>query len=413
MDLGKKWLWDKRKIAGNVHQSNPGFDDLRERLAELAGVNLKDLLDDMKRTQLESKAKKRTAMMKSKSPTPSSMAEVSEDLLDVPPISDYEVNKKYKEILHRSHIVDATQSLVQQYDETNTLGMPTGVAAKNIQKRFISTIPKSPPNRIAAEIRREMAKSIVIPNPEDTKAASMKLQRKLAKQRAARKSQIAGGDSTQMEVESDDDTPPKKQKRLPKWDASIGFIAGPGQEFLDGMMYLARMADSAKKAAPSSSGGQRDAESDSKEVAVKAKEKEAAAKAVKDEETQKQENALELERQTRGVDDSDALVETDREAKLYCAKALCNWTRNPANAKRLAGEGAIRALIHLAAEPIPKILFYCAGAFRFMSEHHILATTMIDEGAIPAVADLVKVRGGVHDTGYRVEGRGQRVEGRG
>ena len=91
----------------------------------------------------------------------------------------------------------------------------------------------------------------------------------------------------------------------------------------------------------------------------------------------------------------DTYTSSDMDAKLYCAKALCNWTRNPTNAQRLAKEGAIRALMHLALEPIPKILFYCAGAFRFMSENLVLATTMIDESTIPVIADIIKA--GVND----------------
>ena len=45
--------------------------------------------------------------------------------------------------------------------------------------------------------------------------------------------------------------------------------------------------------------------------------------------------------------------------------------------------------MHLALEPIPKILFYCAGAFRFMSENLVLATAMIDDGAISVVAEVI------------------------
>ena len=52
MDLDRLWQWDKRKLACRIRQEtgNPAADDLRERLAELAGVNLKDLLDEMKPT---------------------------------------------------------------------------------------------------------------------------------------------------------------------------------------------------------------------------------------------------------------------------------------------------------------------------------------------------------------------------
>ena len=190
MNLSKLWKWDKKKINCDVKQEsgNPAFDDLRERLAELAGVNLKDLLDEMKRTQVVHARSKRGGKLKP-------LTETTEDDMEesITPPSDYDSTKKYKEILHRSHIVDATHTIVHNYDEHNTLGQFTNVASRNIKKRFTATLPFSPPKRIAAEVQREMAKSIILPNPEETKAASMRLQRKLAKQRAARKKLAASG----------------------------------------------------------------------------------------------------------------------------------------------------------------------------------------------------------------------------
>jgi len=46
--------------------------------------------------------------------------------------------------------------------------------------------------------------------------------------------------------------------------------------------------------------------------------------------------------------------------------------------------------MHLSMENIPGMLFYCAGAFRFMSESLLLATVLIEEGAISVIADHLK-----------------------
>ena len=46
--------------------------------------------------------------------------------------------------------------------------------------------------------------------------------------------------------------------------------------------------------------------------------------------------------------------------------------------------------MHLSMEHIPGMLFYCAGAFRFMSESLLLATVLIEEGAISVIADHLK-----------------------
>ena len=215
------WSWEKRKILVRQESGNPGFDDLRERLAELAGVNLKDLLEDMKKDTAKKKSTtgKRNMTMVGMGTT----GEIPSDVMAVAtgqiPSSDYEATKKYKEILHRSHIVDASQAALGQHDMYSTNNLPATVTAKNVKKKFFGAVPKSPPKRVALEIQREMAKPIIIPNPEETKAASIRLQRKLAKQRAARKSMAAGdgGDEIHVEPSSEENTPrePGDKRHLP------------------------------------------------------------------------------------------------------------------------------------------------------------------------------------------------------
>ena len=146
--------------------------------------------------------------------------------------------------------------------------------------------------------------------------------------------------------------------------------------YLGGMIYLSRMADSATKTYTRS---------------TEVKDVKAASL-----EAEKIEAAGEGDRSKRRGDDesdesSDSSNAADMGAKLYCATALCNWARNPSNANRLATEGAVRAIIHLALEPIPRICFFCAGAFRFMSENLTLATAMIDDGAISVISDIIKL----------------------
>ena len=209
------WSWEKRKILVRSESGNPGFDDLRERLAELAGVNLKDLLDDMKKDTAKKKSTtgKRTTTISAIGGGLGSTGDIPSDVMAVvtgqTPSSDYEATKKYKEILHRSHIVDASQAALGQHDAHSANNLPATVTAKNVKKKFFGAVPKSPPKRVALEIQREMAKPIIIPNPEETKAASIRLQRKLAKQRAARKSMAAGdgGDEVHVEPSSEENTP--------------------------------------------------------------------------------------------------------------------------------------------------------------------------------------------------------------
>ena len=77
-------------------------------------------------------------------------------------------------------------------------------------------------------------------------------------------------------------------------------------------------------------------------------------------------------------------------AKLQCAASLCSWSRSPANASRLANEGAVRAINILALEPIKKIGLYCAAAYRYMSEHLELAIAMIEETkTISTISEMI------------------------
>jgi hypothetical protein len=400
MDLDRLWQWDKRKLACRIrHETgNPAADDLRERLAELAGVNLKDLLDEMRKTKSIKLKKKDIGASTS---------------------DDYENDKKLKEVLNRSHVLGATQQALDKIDnlEQKTNGY-TSSANKNFKKQF-TALPKSPPRRVLIQIQLERSKPFSLPDQDDNKAATVRLEKKLAKQRAARKAGVDRltngnyGASTStalafrkfLEFNKDtnfrlilemlpilDDVTGRKnsgvgslslkadQKNLlpSKWGGDLfNTMTSVADNYLGGMIYLSRMADSANKTYMKSNDLK-----DTKTASLETEKIEADGEGDKS-------------RRGAGKDDSSSAYDTssttDMGAKLYCATALCNWARTPSNANRLATEGAVRAIIHLALEPIPKISFFCAGAFRYMSESLMLATTMIDDGAISVISDIVKL----------------------
>ena len=172
MDLDRLWQWDKRKLACRIRQEtgNPAADDLRERLAELAGVNLKDLLDEMKKTKTIKLKKKDSGITTT---------------------DDYESDKKLKEVLNRSHILGATQQALDKIDvfDSNKIHGAAVLANKNFKKQF-TALPKSPPRRVLIQIQIERSKPFSLPDQDDNKAATARLERKLAKQRAARKAGV-------------------------------------------------------------------------------------------------------------------------------------------------------------------------------------------------------------------------------
>ena len=393
MDLDRLWQWDKRKLACRVRQEsgNPAADDIRERLAELAGVNLKDLLDDMKKTKTSRTKKK----------------DLSQSTSD-----KYETDKKLKEVINRSHVLGATQQALDKIDtiEQKTRGYST-LANKNFRKQFTS-LPKSPPRRVLLQIQMERAKPFSLPDQDDNKLATARLERKLAKQRAARKAgvdRLTNGKLLKEEFYSTvqssthitcgiafhldkigDETSRKfseygraghfnyQKALLPsKWSGDLfNTMTSVTDDYLSGMIYLSRMADSSIKNYVKQTD-----EEDKKAASLEGDFN--ASSGDGDSRRSGTENRIDM--------NEDASTAADMGAKLFCATALCNWARNPSNASRLATEGAVRAIIHLALEPIPKICLYCAGAFRYMSDNLMLATSMIDEGAISIMADIIKL----------------------
>lgn len=120
MDLNNLWQWDKRKLACRIRPEtgNPAGDDLRERFAELVGVDLKDILNEMKATKKKKEEKDKVA-------------------------TDFEADKKFKEVLNRSHILGASQYALTEMKKIDEI-KAASVTQKNVKKVF-ATLPKSPP----------------------------------------------------------------------------------------------------------------------------------------------------------------------------------------------------------------------------------------------------------------------------
>jgi hypothetical protein len=368
MELDRLWQWDKRKLGCKIRieTGNPAADDLRERLADLAGVDLRELLNEMKKT---TKKKKETI---TKAP------------------AERESERILKEVLNRSHILGAAQQAVKEVEQFEVARGST-LAAKNIHKRF-TVLPKSPPRRVVLEIQRERAKPLSLPDQDENKTATAKLEKKLAKQRAARKAAIdrsakdeeALKNATAMIKASF--TKEMLRNVLPHWTGDLFGTQGGQSSYMDGMIYLSRMADSESKT--------KKKRKSMSSVELKNSDKNTSAAATTEAITKENEEKLrtsaELDEGSSSLGfGNESSVITDVGAKLYCATALCNWARNPANGSRLASEGAVGAIKQLAMEPHPKIAMFCAGAFRFMSENVDLATAIIEENAISTMADVI------------------------
>lgn len=353
MDLNESWNWKTRKLACRIrHESgNPAGDDLRERFAELAGVDLKEVLSEMKNVKKKKEQTNKLAV-------------------------DLESDKIFDSLLTRSHILGATGAALtdmKSYDDSHAVSF----TQRNIHKQY-TLLPKSPPRRILVEIQRERARPLKLPDQEEAGESTSKLQKKLAKQRAARMAAIDRNNKEENAMKRADDNIKMMSNLmatvLPRYE---GDKFGSGGEYLESMLYLSRMADSSVKTLR---------KVEIKEDGDKVDSKTATSAL---NETNRKTDESNMMESDDFLGHSEQSTATDIGSKLYCAAALCNWARNPANANRLASEGAVRAIMQLFLEPNDRVLTFCSAAFRFMSDHSPLAMAMIDDGAIATISDVI------------------------
>ena len=363
MDLHKKWHWRQRKLECRVRPEtgNPSGDDLRDRLAALAGVNLQDILSEMKREKTEKETINKGVFI------------------------DYEADKKQKEVLRRSHVVGASKYALNAL-HTAEVAEAGNKSRKNINKVY-SIQPKSPPRRVLMDVLRERAKPLIIPNKDENREKTAKLEKKLAKQRAARMAAMTDKNQAD-ELMTNKVSTGADVERMLETVANIfpeyhGDKFSTGGDYMKGMLYLSRMLDDEAKRKQLTGTGKvgepAQATTEAEEQAKK--DADVASKAKKGE--------------AGGV--GDTMAETSRtstedmKAKLFCAAAICNWARNPANAGRLAEEGAVRAINKLSIETDGRTLMFVAAAYRLMAELPTLAPVMVDEGCVAAIGDLITV----------------------
>ena len=355
MELDKLWGWQKKKLACRIRpeNGNPAGDALREMFTELAGVDLNELLAEMKATKKKKEQANKVLI-------------------------DYEGDKTFNEVLYRSRVLGASKlamTEMEKYDEEKAATL----TQKNIRKVF-TVLPKSPPKRVLLEIQRERSKPLRLPDPEEQNAATAKLEKKLAKQRAARMAaiELATKNNDSISENSSKDAfidgllSNKAQTVL---DPYYGDMFSSGGNYLGGMLYLSRMADASIKTAK--------VKSSIEEVSAKKSDVENLEEDLKNKSINAEND---VNKKLANKDSSQ--TEVDFLAKFTCAVSLCNWSRNPANASRLASEGAVRAIIQLSLEPSEKIISFCAAAFRYMSEQHELALSLIEDGAIASMSEL-------------------------
>lgn len=326
---------------------------MRERFSELAGLDYRELVTDMKNTK-----KRKDQVMKLS--------------------FDFDSEKTFKDILNRSHILGAAQQALQKLKEHQDAQKVT-IAKKNRHKQY-ALIPKTPPRRVMLDVQRVRAMpDFQLPDQDEDGAEGngVKLDKRASK---AKMSSIfrSAIEEEEMNVQDAEEKQVHQSLMGNVLKSYSGDMFGSSGPYLDSMIYLSRMADVENKSNRKKSAILDESKEDRSTVIISA--------ASNDQSRNHEENRLNENDDFDNNDDGDhAVVET----KLFCAASLCNWSRDPANANRLASEGAVRAILQLLMEPHYKILKYCASAYRYMSEHLPLALLMIEEGVTNTIADTI------------------------
>jgi hypothetical protein len=358
MDLGNLWEWDYKKLGCRirVETGNPAGDDLRERIAELAKVDLKELLSDMKTNK-----KKQESANKS--------------------FVDYSADKKYKEFITRSQIIGASQIALTELEKRDGDGKEVSKSKSNANKLFMM-LPSSPPKRVSLDIQRERSKPVRMPEENEKNKENARIARSYAKQRAARLAAIEQSakdeeEAAKLTVSTNLMSREKLQNVFPPYKGDLFSTSG---DYMSSMLYLSRLADSVQK---------------SKRLTYtlpaidtnRARDNTPKAENREHQDRKEKESSSNVDDGSSGFNEHSGVA--DIGAKLYCATSLCNWARNPANAERLAAEGGVRAIMLLSLEDVPRITMFCAAAFRYMSEQPVLALSMIEENASMTIIDII------------------------
>lgn len=385
MNLDKLWDWGQKKLncRMRVESGNPAADalrdDLHKRLAELANVNLHELLADMKKKKDVVPDKKIKQVRTSAFVLGSSKSWEEKFRREIPFMEDRD-SAQHPTSQHASHHSDANEEKT-----LHAQSMPS-LSSANIHKKFFA-VPKSPPRRVLLDLIRERAKPPLLleqlemsePRPS-SKKVSVKLPAKKKQSRMSAIEMLTAKLEKSMALESTKGSTATINTKFKDYSGDQFSNRG---DYLDGMLYLSRMPDSTAKKEGTCKLGAMILAMDRDGKRALAVNKTGMDPDVGDESDSK------LRESSVNADADDSSDATDISTKLYCAASLCNWSRVPQNAQQLANEGAVRAVVQLCNESNVKILKFCAASFRYMSDSSVLGTLMIEENAISVMSDLV------------------------
>lgn len=397
MNLGEHWGWEKRKLGCRIREEtgNPAYDDIRDELAKLTGVELPAPVDKkcgkLGRRALEG------------SDTASEAG---------PPLCP----------------VASTNSLLayQRAQVDKDRKMPA--TQRNIYKKYFK-IPRGPPAKVVLDLHRNKLRAAMpdvnddddddeAPPPERPKSSSEQPPQRagVAQQQQQQRPKTQQGrgrhDHTgaAKDVRKESEPPEVDGKKPLPFKKYRGDLFSTRGEYMGGIIYQSRheFSDSTPgtkmrellspkrrgnktDAAPAETtrGGQHDdaaAGGDGPAARKQSTEDyDASGDAVASLASQK--NAS----RGGGLHGPEEEEEEDPsavDAKRHCADSIAAWSTHSENAARLAEEGAVTATIVLSKDENAGIRRSCATAFKNMSQHPKLCEQLVAHTAVPVISDL-------------------------
>ncbi|KAJ8602339.1 hypothetical protein CTAYLR_004213 [Chrysophaeum taylorii] len=402
MNLGELWSWEKRKLGCRIRpeSGNPAYDEIREQLSRLTGVEIPG-------SQVDSPVRQKAGVGKPRRP-----------------------KKCNEESCSTLRPITSTTSLLayQQQHAEQAEGELTSKARKNLHKKYFN-VPRGPPAKIMFDLQRDRLRNAIPeafeelkkrkppPLPKGTNespsSSSQQHQQRPSSQETWRRHDE---EDTNLRSKGDEQfstattTAPAEamtKRPLSPFRLYRGDLFGTRGEYMCGIIYQSRLDSSAMsgtKMLPrvntngmmgeSRNEQNRSSSSGSNGSGTDAKPESSSLNASDDDD----DDATYVEgaggvkipskhsntNNKRSSSEDPAAIE----AKLHCANSLAQWSMHSENVERLAEEGAVGAALALSKDEHSEIRKSCAKTFKNMSHHPNLCEQLVKLTAVPVISDL-------------------------
>jgi hypothetical protein len=408
MDLGRLWSWEKKKLPCKVRteSGNPAVDDLRERVAELAGISLSDFLDDgspgvsskgrrgsaaggigsrkvdRRNSKIRTSAASSTVGATTKSKAVGAMSASAPA-----PADGGDLSPRMKLPRETQRTLMSAKCVLEIAEVKNEKAAKVKI---NVNKMH-TPIPRALPAKLVMDVSRERVRLLLGGAAQAASAEEASAQLRVAAMRPT-----SPVDNNRPEILPTISAPESAED---EFAGTIGAPASPilfGKEYsgdlfgtyMGGMVYMSRMPVGEDK------------QPRRREAAAAAKARQQISEAQAFEENGSSLTS-EFDIQTdSGMSASIVACEEDMrhempaqrrpdiEGKIQCLSTLLRWSCDERNSSRLVKEGAVEAVLKMSKTDCSRLQCYCAATLKRFTLVPALRSRLISRGAVPIIADL-------------------------